>query len=70
MHKPPRKFKQLFIDLYSSIKSLFYKFFFSPYNHNLVRVYMECDYTCLNHNLLVSPKKKKVVVEIMIIKGV
>jgi len=27
------------------------------YCHNLVKVYMECDYTHLNHNLLVSQKK-------------
>ncbi len=27
------------------------------YSHNLVRVYMECDYTSLNHNLLMSQKK-------------
>jgi hypothetical protein len=26
------------------------------YSHNLVNVYMECDYTHLNHNLLVSQK--------------
>ncbi len=28
------------------------------YSHNLVRVYMECDNTCLNHNSLVSKKIK------------
>jgi len=26
-------------------------------NHNLVMVYMKCDYTHLNHNWLVSQKK-------------
>jgi len=53
--------------LYSSIKELFCKFFF-PYTHNLVRVYTECDYTWLNHNLLVS--QKKMVTKAVIIKGV
>jgi hypothetical protein len=27
------------------------------YSHNLIQVYMECDYTHLNHNSLVSQKK-------------
>jgi hypothetical protein len=53
--------------LYSSIKELCCKVFF-PYNHNLVRVYMECDNTCLNHNSLVS--KKKMVTKAVIIEGV
>jgi hypothetical protein len=26
-------------------------------SHNLLRVYMKCNYKRLNHNLLVSPKK-------------
>jgi hypothetical protein len=30
---------------------------------------MECDYTCLNHNSLVSPKKIKIVINGVIIKG-
>ncbi len=29
------------------------------YNHNLMKVYVECDYTHLNHNLLISQKQKK-----------
>jgi hypothetical protein len=31
---------------------------------------MECDYACLNHNSLMSQKKKKVITKGMIIKGV
>jgi hypothetical protein len=37
------------------------------YSHNLESVYMEYDYTHLNHNLLVS--QKKVVTKGVIIKG-
>ncbi len=33
--------------------------FFLAYSHNLVNVYMECDHTHLNHNLLVSQKRKR-----------
>ncbi len=33
-----------------------------------MRVYMECDYTCLNHNSLMS--QKQMVTKGMIIKGV
>jgi hypothetical protein len=42
------------------------------YSQNLVRVSIECDYTCLNHNSLVSPNppKKKVDLKGVIIKGV
>jgi hypothetical protein len=36
--------------------------FFFAYSHNLVKVYMQCDYTYLNQNSLVSQKK-------VIIKG-
>ncbi len=43
--------------------------FFFPYNHNLVRVYMECDYSHLNHNSLVS-QKKYVITKGLIIRGV
>jgi hypothetical protein len=51
-------------------KGLFFKvFFLCVYSHNLGGVYMECDYTHLNHNLLLSPKKK-VVTRGVIIKGV
>ncbi len=42
--------------LYFSIKRLFYKILFFAYSHYLVRVYMECDCTHLNHHLLVSQK--------------
>jgi hypothetical protein len=35
-----------------------------------MKVYMECDYTHLNHNLLISQKQKKVVTKSVIIKGV
>ncbi len=38
------------------------------YSHNLVKVCMKCDYTHLNHNLLVS--QKKVITKGVIIKGV
>jgi hypothetical protein len=41
---------------------------FFAYSHNLVKVCMECDYTCLNYNLLMS--QKKMVTKDMIIKGV
>jgi hypothetical protein len=65
MHSIPqnnkcKKFKQL--------TSLFYheRVIFA-YSHNLVRVCMECDYTCWDHNLLMS--QKKVVSKGMIIKG-
>jgi hypothetical protein len=45
---------------YSNLKGCFESFFFfgCAYSHNLVRVYMKCDYTHLNRNLLVSQKKK------------
>jgi hypothetical protein len=42
--------------LYSNIKGPFCKVFLA-YNHNLVKVYMECNHTHLSHNSLVSPKK-------------
>jgi hypothetical protein len=64
-NNPHRKFKQL--APYSNIKGLFCKVFFFPYSHNLVTIYMECDYTCLNHNLLVS--QKEVVTKGVIIRG-
>jgi hypothetical protein len=38
-----------------------------PYSHNLVKVYMECDYTHLNHNSLLS--QKELVNKRVIIKG-
>jgi hypothetical protein len=46
---------------------MFCKIFFGAYNHSLVRVYMKCDYTHLNHNLLVS--QKEVITKGVIIKG-
>jgi hypothetical protein len=33
--------------------------FFLAYSHNLMNVCIECGYTCLNHNLLVSQNKIK-----------
>jgi hypothetical protein len=50
-----KKFKQL-APLFQHKKNYFVRFFYF-YNHNLVKVYMECDYTCLNHNSIMSPKK-------------
>jgi hypothetical protein len=38
------------------------------YNHNLVKDYVECDYTHSSHNSLVS--QKIVFIECMIIEGV
>ncbi len=52
-----------------ALKNYFVRFvFLLAYNHNLVKVYMECDYTHLNHNSIVS--QKKVVTKGMIIQGV
>ncbi len=39
------------------------------YSHNLVRVYMKCDYTCLNLNSSLSKIKIKMITKGMIIKG-
>jgi hypothetical protein len=33
------------------------QYFFLAYSHNLIRVHMECDYTHLNHNSLMSQQK-------------
>jgi hypothetical protein len=42
-------------------------YLFLAYNHNLVRVYMKCDYTHLNHNSLM-PQKHKLVTKGVIIR--
>ncbi len=44
--------------IYSSVRRLFCKVFL-VYSPSFIRVCMECGYTNLNHNLLVSTKKKE-----------
>jgi hypothetical protein len=67
LNNPYKIFKQLGL-LFWYKRAILQGFFFFFNTHNLVRVCMECDYTHLNHNLLVSPKK--MVTRGMIIKGV
>ncbi len=65
-NKPFKIFNQL-APLFQH-KKVVLKFCCLAFNHNLIKVYMECDYTQLNHNLLVS--QKKVVTKGVIIKWV